>query len=49
MSNTNWVEIVLLGLGLLLFGVTVFEQIRSYKRKKRRDEIARKRGEWFAG
>lgn len=44
MSNTNWVEIVLLGLGLLLFGVTIFDQIRNYKRKKRRDEIVRKRG-----
>lgn len=42
MSDTNWVEIVLFGLGLLLFGITIFEQIRNYKRKKRRDEIAKR-------
>ncbi len=44
MGYSNWFEIFLLVLGLILFAVTVFEQIRGYRRKKRRGEIAKRRG-----
>ena len=44
MNYSNWFEIFLLLLGLILFAITVFEQIRGYRRKKRRGEIAKRRG-----